>query len=614
MARAKKTILLLGIWVGAAMSCGQVAPTTQTGLKRIAADEAPKEPPDKAPMPESAPLVVAGDPVEVPEPTPRPKGFRLPVDEGFANAPIPEADPGQYKSWREKNVLRVGQSHLYHATLLDNDRLLLVASAIEGELRIYNTKSRKLQLAFPVPGIKRMDNFVVAPWPGDEPLFLLGKSDGLWMMSAASGDTVSLLDGTRVTAMRWSPDRRILVAAASDISTQTSVLTFYYRQGPRHLEKLGVVRFPERVDGWDLSRDNRLLAVTYYPSDTLELIDLHKEEALYRIPTPEYGGDVSFSPDGRAIAVVGSGLMLVDAENPSKRTLYTRFGNNIGEVRFSPNGDAVITSSYDGKVRIFTYVLSEPKLTLTKTLSHAGTSNTYRLLFPREGGLITSSGDKTLRFWGGPKTSRAPLPRIDSAATPIQIPGVIQITFPKPDPPTIEERRALLESIKQTKRHRPKILDGPPRKSRIKPGKYACRVAKEYKLRDCVVEKNEDGHVMLEVGEGNLIAMRGVLYDDGNVVRFEGWPTDERPFGCYSCQERCFIRPETCGCTPAAANKVIRCLQQPLHAVFRGEGGSFKGLLLYRSDYDENVPTPPPPANVKFADANDRFTMVLKKR
>ena len=56
--------------------------------------------------------------------------------------------------------------------------------------------------------------------------------------------------------------------------------------------------------------------------------------------------------------------------------------------------------------------------------------------------------------------------------------------------------------------------------------------------------------MMLEVGKGNLIGMRGVLYNDGEVVRFEGWPTDLRPFGCFSCQERCFIQPDSCACQP----------------------------------------------------------------
>jgi WD40 repeat protein len=348
-------------------------------------------------------------PPEPPEPGPEPAepenplALELPAYEGFARLPLPEADPARYKRWRQRGRIQVGQSHLSYADLADGERLLLAMSSAEGTVRVYERATRKLLGNHAIPGFGRFDRGDVVAWPGTghEPLFLFGKQDGLWLFSASSGEAVAQLDTTPVWQLRWSPDQRVLVADLSRISTQTSQLTFFHRTGPRELTKLAAIEFSERVDAWDLSRDNRYLVVIYYPSDTLELIDLHTGQALWRIPTPEFGGDVALSPDGRAVAMGGAGLLLVDVADPSKRTLYTRFGNNIGRVRFSPSGDAIVTSSYDGRVRIFGYQLGPPRLKLLKTLSHAGSSNVYELRF-FDGGkrLLSTSGDKSIRYWG----------------------------------------------------------------------------------------------------------------------------------------------------------------------------------------------------------------------
>jgi hypothetical protein len=257
-----------------------------------------------------------------------------------------------------------------------------------------------------------------------------------------------------------------------------------------------------------------------------------------------------------------------------------------------------------------------PSLDLTKTLSHAGTANVYELLFYDSGnGLISTSGDQTIRYWGGQtKASKASTGSVYTPPKGPAGPASPRQEISEPAPAAEAERRAQLTELYATPRHRPPLLDEPPRPSRIKPGRYACRVSKMYKLRDCVVETSPSGHVMLEVMEGNLIAMKGVLYDDGPVVRFEGWPTEKRPFGCFSCQERCFIRPETCGCQPRAPEQIAGCLRQPLHAVFRGKGRTWQGVLLYRGYYDDQIPVEPPPRSVAFEEGNDRYTILLKQR
>jgi hypothetical protein len=95
---------------------------------------------------------------------------------------------------------------------------------------------------------------------------------------------------------------------------------------------------------------------------------------------------------------------------------------------------------------------------------------------------------------------------------------------------------------------------------------------------------------MLEFDKENLLGLRGVLYDDGAVVRFEGWLTDGGSLGCSNC------------------------VAQPLHAVFRGNGASWQGLLLYRGHYDPRVPSDPPSADVVIEEAIDRFPLVLRRK
>lgn len=112
-----------------------------------------------------------------------------------------------------------------------------------------------------------------------------------------------------------------------------------------------------------------------------------------------------------------------------------------------------------------------------------------------------------------------------------------------------------------------------------------------YKLRDCWVRKGPEGHTLLEFAPDNLLGLQGVLYDDGDVVRFEGWLTE--PSSVVGCQG---------------------CEQQPMHAVFRGSGKSWKGLLKFRNYYDPySLPEPPEP-DVKFEAANDRFPLMLQFR
>ncbi len=138
------------------------------------------------------------------------------------------------------------------------------------------------------------------------------------------------------------------------------------------------------------------------------------------------------------------------------------------------------------------------------------------------------------------------------------------------DSDTPEARLERFRALYRGPRHRPAALDQKARPTRVKPGKYACKISREYKLRDCVVETSPEGHTLLEVLPGNLLGLRGVLWDEGSAVHFEGWPTEEQPFGCTSCQDRCVAYPGTCVCQPLPPEAIRECIAQPVTFVLRG--------------------------------------------
>jgi hypothetical protein len=519
----------------------------------------------------------------------------LPTDASFVERALPLFAPERYASFRERSQLRVGQSQLQQLDLFPGGQTLLASSGDENSVRIYERSSKRLLRNIPIVGAERSRATAVLAWPelgaGGTPLFVLGNQRGLVLVSAGSGDEVALLAERPASALRWSPDRQVLVAVSSNLESQTSEVHFYRRAGFT-LSALGSLNFEERVDGWDLSADNRMLAVSHYPSNDVRVIDLTRGADPFRIPGPRYAGDVAFSPDGRYLAVAGEGLLLVDLINSKRRAFYSYLYNSIGYVRFSPSGDAVVASAFDGRVRVFA-VGEHPTLhlQLLQTLRHAGETNVYAFVFDEDGyGLSSASGDQTIRwFRGSPPAANSPAAKHAATAHPRRFrsleqwqrdePGTAK-PWPEPQSPALAHGERLAHA-----------LVGRPRPSRLRSGKYACKISKLYRLRDCIVRRDANGHTLLSFAPDNLLPLEGIVYDDGPVVRFEGWLTE--PSTIVDCKG---------------------CAQQSLHGVLRGNGTHFEGLLTFRNYWDPYVPPTPPEANVKIEEAADRFPLVLQFR
>lgn len=515
---------------------------------------------------------------------PQSSGVRLPLEDAWLQLGIAGSSERSYKNWASVGKTDVGKGYLYFLEPLNEGRWLLVKSADDALVRIIDVRSKRQVYTWPVPGLVPDEEHVVLPWTGaGSPKVLIGKADGLWLHAAESGDVVARLTETPPGSARWSRDGKVLVTVERAIPAQTSKLRFYERRSDDALVFLAELPQSERVDGWDLSRDNRLLARNFYPSERITVVDLHTGETLLDAPAPRYSGSVEFSPEGRWLAVGGAGVKWFDLAHPSRRAEFSHFYNNVSDVEFSPSGDILAATAYDGTVSLLRYEPQQNQLKRVHVLRHNKNTNVYAARFLDGGNvLVSSSGDQTVRFWSGK------VPVTQSPPAPWKSPEDWRRLGDVPVAGVDAEGH---DGATQVNGHYvPPRLSRPPLPSRITPGAYGCKITEIYRLRECTVEVDAQGHTLLEFHAGNLLSLRGVLYDDGPVVRFEGWLTDAGGLGCNTCA------------------------QQPLHAVFRGSGTAWQGLLLYKGHFDPLVTPDLPAADVVIEEAIDRFPLKLVRK
>lgn len=319
---------------------------------------------------------------------------------GTQNRPV--GLPQRYERWRERQRTDVGYGYLSIVDVSVDERFALVVSEDEAKIRTYAFPTLRPVSQVAVEGYEKFGrgDFVFWPFGEGQPSVVFAGERGLVLVDTGTARTAMLSDQPAY-ALRWTDDHRVLGATLSVIPAQRSRIAFYGVEDARALEPLVVLDFAERVEEWDLDFAKRRLAVTYYPSNTVEVLDLADRRALWVAPAPEYSNSVDISSDDQRLAVGGSKVVVFDMNGGRPVAEDAHFGNNIHRVRFSPSGDALAVSSYEGKVRLFDATKAGPTLPLRKLLRHTGTANVYALAFSRDGSrLVSSSGDKTVRVWG----------------------------------------------------------------------------------------------------------------------------------------------------------------------------------------------------------------------
>lgn len=152
-----------------------------------------------------------------------------------------------------------------------------------------------------------------------------------------------------------------------------------------------------------------------------------------------------------------------------------------------------------------------------------------------------------------------------------------------------EKRLNHQRELFKSPRYSPAVT-APARPSRVAAGVYACRISKQFRFRDCTVQKTADGRTVLEFSSGNLIGSRGLLWTEGANEVFEGALTDTRPFGCAPCDEACSANPAMCSCVPLPDAAVVECVRQPVRMTLKpSDKNSFGGTMIYDVYSSEHV-------------------------
>lgn len=129
-------------------------------------------------------------------------------------------------------------------------------------------------------------------------------------------------------------------------------------------------------------------------------------------------------------------------------------------------------------------------------------------------------------------------------------------------------------------------------------GAYECRISKEYAFRACSVEVRDGVSWLTMPGDaGFLVGLEGpvVKTEEKGVAFFEAAKrTDSRPWGCYSCDERCTKDPSSCTCVELQPEVTKQCLATSAQLLLKESGGSWKGTLPYKvfgHTYTDGKPT-----------------------
>jgi WD40 repeat protein len=259
----------------------------------------------------------------------------------------------------------------------------------------------KLLNKIDLPGFREFDDAAFAPLLEllDRPQVFIARPEGTGVLDVESGKIDTLTHTPPGTNIEHTGRPGLYGVSYRRTTPQSGELVLQWITGEIALR----ARCQHRPDGFALSPDGRYLAIAYYPADQVEVIDLQAQQLVSTLKLPKWGSALAISPDGKWLALGGERLQVVSFPEGHLVAEDAAYENNIDTVRFTPQGDLLLTSAYDGKARsyVFPSDLSETKkLPAPQLLSHNGTANVYALgLTPDGRMLVTSSGDETLKIW-----------------------------------------------------------------------------------------------------------------------------------------------------------------------------------------------------------------------
>lgn len=183
----------------------------------------------------------------------------------------------------------------------------------------------------------------------DSRLIAVGCSNGTArIIDANSAKMIRKIEfGGEDILVAFSPISELL-AVASDLSSEKGEVRFYQPSSGR---EIGRAEFNHGADSISFSPDGRFLAVGW--ADLLQVIETATGKQTSIIKLRMSGNEVVFSPDGMLIATGGldETLHVIEAAS-GKEVSKLPFGRRVTSICFSPDGRFVAAGSEDATLRV----------------------------------------------------------------------------------------------------------------------------------------------------------------------------------------------------------------------------------------------------------------------
>lgn len=312
----------------------------------------------------------------------------------------PDLDAKVPSVWTLKKSITIGQGYIHQAEFAPDEQSVIALSTQNGHIYRYDLSGKLLQ-EVELPRFRQFDDAVFATMPEitERPQLIVARPTGTSVLDLESGQFDFLEYIPPGNGVAHTGRTGLYGISYRKINPQSGEIRFQWING----DIAAVLECSHRPDEWAMTSDGRYLAVSYYPADQVEILDLRERKLIGQVNLPKWGSAVAISPDRTVMAVGGEKLQIVRFPSGEVLAEDARFGNNIHEVRFTPQGDLLLVSAYDGKAR--SYALPKDLSTISslprpQSLNHLGQANVYALGLTKDGRmLVTSSGDKTIKIW-----------------------------------------------------------------------------------------------------------------------------------------------------------------------------------------------------------------------
>jgi WD40 repeat protein len=304
------------------------------------------------------------------------------------------------REWRMHKSIVVGQGYLHHAAFIPGAQSVVTLSNQSGRIYHYDLDGKLLHHV-DLQGFREFDDAAFTPLLEleDRPQVFITRPEGTGVLDLESGKVDTLTNTPAGTDIEHTGRPGLYGVTFRTTTPQSGQLVLQWISGEVALR----ARCEQRPDGFALSPDGRYLALAYYPAEQVEVLDLKEEKVVSTLKLPKWGSAIAISPDGKWLALGGERLQVASFPDGHVVAEDADYENNIDTVRFTPQGDLLLASAYDGKARSYAFpsdLAQVKKLPKPQLLRHSGTANVYALgLTPDGRMLVTSSGDETIKIW-----------------------------------------------------------------------------------------------------------------------------------------------------------------------------------------------------------------------